>query len=114
MSAIYDRTAEGTDTVALGHEDGHVFLIFEKPVKWVKLDPITAAMVANQMATDGYHAKYGDTPGGQSKSVIADQKRIILVRRVEKMIQAMQNAVPATHPQLQAQAVVDAMLQEVF
>lgn len=101
----------GTDTLILGHEDGHVFMVFERPVKFVKLDAVTAVKVAEQMARDSYHAMFGDTPTTGSKSVIAEQKRATLVKRVELMIKSMQER--GDHPSLQANAVVDAVMTEL-
>lgn len=112
MSAqLLDKSGPGTDTMALGEEDGHVFLIFEKPVKWVKLDPLTAKNVGERMARDSYKALFGDTPTTQARSVIVEQKRSTLVTRVEHMLRSM--AEQGQHPKMQANAVVDQVMQEL-
>lgn len=115
MSATLDKSGPGTDTLAVGTEDGHVFLIFEKPVKFVKLDAITALKIGERLARDSYKAFFGadgDDPTTQSKSVIADQKRAVLVVRVEHMIRSMQDK--GEHPKFQAHAIVDQVMQELM
>lgn len=40
---------DGTTSVAIGTNDGHVVLKYPKPVQWAALDPATAAQVADAM-----------------------------------------------------------------
>lgn len=47
MSA--ELPGDGTTTVAIGTNDGHVVLKYPKPVQWAALDPATAAQVADAM-----------------------------------------------------------------
>lgn len=112
MTAEVLHDNEGTRTVQLSDRDGLVVMHFEKPVRWVALDPQTAMALAEAMARAGYKAIAGDTPTPH-RTQIADMIRARLVRRVELMIRSFEGRAPRPDPKIQATEVVDQVLKEV-
>ena len=103
---------EGTRTVQLSHKDGDVILHFERPVRWVALDGLTAGRLAEAMARASYTALAGDTPTPE-KTQILDRIRARLVVRVTRMLEAFEHRQPKPHAKVQATEVVDQVLKEV-
>jgi hypothetical protein len=104
---------QGTDTVQLSHKDGFVFLHFERPIEWVKLDPPTANRVAEAMARAAYTSVSGDTPTTQAKSQITEQLRVRLKNRVSIMIRSAYSEAPIPSPEIQATRIVDECMKEL-
>lgn len=102
----------GTQTVGVDREDGFVYLRFEKPVMWVKLDPGTALAVGQQLAKDSYHAKFGDEPDEKFKQ-LTEQVRITCKNRVALMLRSFMGRAPIPPFEIQASEIVDACLREV-
>lgn len=102
----------GTDTVQLSDRDGFVFLHFEKPVEWVKLDPGTASKFAEATARAAYKCVAGDTPTTTAQSQITEQVRVRCKNRVAMMIRSMATEAPVPSYELQAIRIVDAILKE--
>jgi kynureninase len=102
----------GTDTVQLSDRDGFLFLHFEKPVEWVKLDPQTASRLAETMARVAYKCVAGDTPTTTAQSQITEQLRVRCKNRVAMMIRSMAAEAPVPSYELQAIRIVDAILKE--
>ena len=111
MSAEVMQDNEGTRTVQLSDRDGLVILHFEKPVRWVALDPQTASQLAEAMARASYKAVAGDAPTPQ-RTQITDMIRARIVNRVTMMIQSFDTRAPRPHPKVQATEIVDRVLQE--
>ena len=111
MSAEVLNDPEGTRTVQLSDRDGNVVMHFEKPVRWVALDPQTAMALAESMARAGYKVLSGDTPTPQ-KTQLTDMIRVRLINRVTLMIRTFEGRSPKPDPKHQATEIVDRVLQE--
>src|SRR5258708_29788644 len=61
--------SDGTRTVQLSDKDGLVLMHFEKPVRWVALDPATAGALAESMAKAAYKVYSGDVPAEGTKQL---------------------------------------------
>lgn len=102
----------GTDTVQLSDRDGFLFLHFEKPVEWVKLDPGTASRLSETMARVAYKCVAGDTPTTMAQSQITEQLRVRCKNRVKMMLRSMASEAPTPDYDIQASRIVDAILKE--
>lgn len=111
MSVQITGDYEGTRSVQLSDRDGQVIMHFEKPVRWVALDPMTAGRLAEAMARASYKAVAGDTPTPR-KTQILDRIRARLVVRVTRMLESFDNKQPRPHPKVQATQIVDQILKE--
>lgn len=104
--------SDGTRTVQLSDKGGFVMLHFEKPVRWVALDPSTAGALAESMAKAAYKVYSGDVPAEGARQ-LTERLRIKCKNRVELMLRSMAAEVPAPEFGLQATKVVDAIFKEV-
>lgn len=104
--------SDGTRTVQLSDRDGLVLMHFEKPVRWVALDPATAGALAESMAQAAYKVYSGDVPA-EGKKQLTERLRIKCRNRVELMLRSMAAEVPAPEYAIQATKVVDAIFKEV-
>ena len=111
MSAEVLNEPEGTRTVQLSDRDGNVIMHFEKPVRWVALDPQTAMKLGETMARAGYKVLSGDTPTPQ-KTQVTDMIRVRLINRVAIMIRSFETRSPRPEPKHQATEIVDAVLRD--
>lgn len=89
---------------------GTVVIAFDRPVESIDLDPETARQAAETIARAAYTCRYGIEPQ-KNTSVIAQEKRMLLVTRVSHIIRSMQekNKLPGVI----ASHVVDQILQEI-
>jgi hypothetical protein len=90
--------------------DGVIVICFDRPLESIDLDPETARQVAETIARVAYSCRYGIEPQ-KNTSVIAQEKRMLLVTRISHIIRSMQekNKLPGVI----ASHVVDKILQEI-
>jgi len=98
-----------TDTIAFKEEDGMVIIEFQKPVRWVKLNPEIAKQAGMQMAKDAYKAQYGTEAEG--KTIITRELEAKLLTRLTHVIRNMQKNGKA--PGFIANEVMAIVLREV-
>lgn len=110
VELVKDHT--GTDTVQISDKDGFVFMHFEHPVEWCKLDPHTGAEFAEAFARACYKAVNGDTPTTGKKSQITEQIRLRVIKRVELMLRSMASEVNVPAYKVQAEKIVDIIMGE--
>lgn len=106
-------SGEGTHTLAIGDRDGLVIMTFERPVKWVALDPETGRQAAEQLARSSYKAKFGDTPTTQRRSAISDQKIATLRIRLRNILKGELPGADEAKYAITANAMLDAVLTEI-
>lgn len=111
MSAEVLHDHEGTRTVQLSDRDGDVIMHFERPVRWVALDAMTAARLGEAMARASYKAMAGDTPTPH-RTQLTDTIRARLVARVTLMLRSFDVRSPRPDPKIQATEIVDQCLKE--
>lgn len=104
---------EGTHTLAVGDEHGLVFLIFERPVRWVSLDPESARQVAEKIARTSYKARFGDDPTPERRSHISDTKIAALRIRLRNILKAKFVGAEEAQFAVVANACLDAVLTEI-
>ena len=97
-------------TVSIGDSNGKVVLTFSQPTTNIVMEPENARQIGEGMARAAYTAKYGLKP--QGKSVISDQKRMLLITRVTHVIRSLQDK--GKLPGMIASQVVDTILSEVY
>lgn len=99
-----------TDTVAVGLDEGQVVLAFQKEVKWLKLDPMTALMVGEEIAKKSYELTYG-APPAQGQSALKIEIVAKLNKRIELVMSNLQQRKKS--PSYIAQELVNIVLSEV-
>tara|TARA_R110000868_G_scaffold411755_1_gene708925 strand:- start:35174 stop:35521 length:348 start_codon:yes stop_codon:yes gene_type:complete len=109
----HDLATQGGDTLAIKEHKGQVILQFPNPVSWVVLDAETARQAGEALARSAYKAHYGIEPQ-TGKSIFTEQKREVLVRRIELMLIGFIPKVPAMTPETMAVAITDTLLAEVL
>lgn len=102
---------ETTTTVRIIDHDGMVVLQFSRPTENLVMEPENARQIGEGMARAAYTARYGVSPD-RSRSIISDQKRMLLVTRATHIIRSLQDK--GKMPGVIASSVVDAILSEVY
>lgn len=104
---------EGTNTIACRVQDGQVLIMLPPNKNWAMLDKETARQFGTSVAQCAYEAHYGKPPPTGTK-IFTDQKREVLVRRIELMLIGFIPKVPAMTPSQMAVAITDTLLAEVL
>lgn len=94
--------------IAVGEDDGKVWLRVEKPTDTIVFDPQNALEIGEAMARAAYKARYGKSPQ-QQESIIGKELRQKLVNRVNLMLISLEQKPKA----YQAAQIVDTILAEV-
>lgn len=96
--------------IAIGDENGQVFLRFQHAVEWIALDPGNALQIGEAIARSAYAARYGKRPQ-QQDSIISKEVRQRLVNRINVMLTSM--ASQRRSRAYMAAQIVDTILSEV-
>lgn len=102
---------EPETTISISDHEGMVVMQFSKPTENLVMEPENARQIGEGMARAAYSARYGVSPD-QSRSIISDQKRMLLVTRATHIIRSLQDK--GKMPGVIASQVVDAILSEVY
>jgi hypothetical protein len=109
--------SDGKTNIAIGDENGRVFLRFQKPMAWIALDPQNAFDIGEAIARAAHKARFGETPtdsaylAQQVKARLTDQLRDRLIINISTMLRSLQEQ--GKSPGQMALHVVDTILSEV-
>jgi len=100
--------SEGTNTIAVGEEDGHVVLKFPNPITWCTLDPQTAFQVAEAMLRSVSAIKTGKP--------VDNSKRVFSAAFIERMVNRIKLVNRSTRNRgedYNARAIFDSIAKEL-
>jgi hypothetical protein len=104
---------ESTSQLACRAQGDQVLVMLPPHKNWALMDAETARLFGESVAKCAYEAHYGKPPPDGTK-IFTDQKREVLVRRIEIMLIGFIPKVPAMTPHQMAVAITDTLLAEVL